>query len=97
MPVVRHDGTASACHTMGMACSNCVFFGYPIALLIVGPTVGVMLGLNMMVEDLLLLLVLAESGERRGGACDTAKPQKPRNPETQKTIKIGRSRISNVH
>ena len=91
---------------MGMACSNCVFFGYPIALLIVGPTVGVMLGLNMMVEDLLLLLlVLAESGERRGDACDTAKPQKPRNPETQKprnpetqkTIKIGRSRISNVH
>ena len=66
---------------MGMACSNCVFFGYPIALLIVGPTVGVMLGLNMMVEDLLLLLlllVLAESGEGRGGACDTAKPQKPK-------------------
>lgn len=81
-PVVRQDGTTSACHTMGMASSNCVFFGYPIALLIVGPTVGVMLGLNMMVEDLLmlllLLLVLAESGEGRGGACDTAKPQKPK-------------------
>ena len=77
-PVVRQDGTTSACHTMGMACSNCVFFGYPIALLILGPTVGVMLGLNMMVEDLLLLLVLAESGEGRGGACDTAKPQKPK-------------------
>ena len=89
--VVRHDGMTCACQTRGMACSNCGFVGCPIALLIVAPIVGVMLRPNMMVEDqllMLLLLVLAESGEGRGGPCATVKPQK--------TIKIGHSRIWNV-
>lgn len=69
--VVRQDGTTSAYYAMGMACSNSGFVGYPIALLTLGPIAGVMLGLNMIVENLLLiplLLALAERGEGRGGA-----------------------------
>jgi hypothetical protein len=55
---------------MGTACSNSGFVGYPIALLTLGPVAGVMLGLNMMVENLLLiplLLALAERGNGHGG------------------------------
>ncbi|MDB5883898.1 MAG: Auxin Efflux Carrier [Polaromonas sp.] len=64
------DRTTSAYYAMGMACANSGFVGYPIALLTLGPVAGVMLGLNMMVENLLLiplLLALAESGQARGG------------------------------
>lgn len=69
--VARQDGTTSAYYAMGMACSNSGFVGYPIGLLTLGPVAGVMLGLNMMVENLLLiplLLAMAESGAGRGGA-----------------------------
>ena len=65
------DGTTSAYYAMGTACSNSGFVGYPIALLTLGPVAGVMLGLNMMVENLLLiplLLALAERGDGHGGA-----------------------------
>lgn len=67
----RQDGTTSAYYAMGTACSNSGFVGYPIALLTLGPVAGVMLGLNMMVENLLLiplLLALAERGDGHGGA-----------------------------
>ena len=68
---VHQDGTTSAYYAMGMSCSNSGFVGYPIALLTLGPVAGVMLGLNMIVENLLmipLLLALAERGEGHGGA-----------------------------
>jgi len=67
----RQDGTTSAYYAMGMSCSNSGFVGYPIALLTLGPVAGVMLGLNMIVENLIiipLLLALAERGEGQGGA-----------------------------
>lgn len=67
----RQDRTTSAYYAMGMACSNSGFVGYPIGLLTLGPIAGVMLGLNMMVENLLLiplLLAMAEGGQERGGA-----------------------------
>ncbi|MDB5930487.1 MAG: Auxin Efflux Carrier [Polaromonas sp.] len=65
------DGTTSAYYAMGMACSNSGFVGYPILLLTLGPVAGVILGLNMIVENLLmipLLLALAESGQGRASA-----------------------------
>lgn len=64
----KQDRTGSAYYAMGMSCSNSGFVGYPIALLTLGPVAGVLLGLNMIVENLLLiplLLALAESGENR--------------------------------
>ncbi|CAN5354495.1 AEC family transporter [soil metagenome] len=69
--VARQDGATSAYYAMGMSCSNSGFVGYPIALLTLGPVAGVLLGLNMIVENLLLiplLLALAERGEGRSGA-----------------------------
>ena len=50
--------------TMGMACSNSGFVGYPVALLTLGGTVaGVSLALNMVVENLLIIpLLLAVAG-----------------------------------
>lgn len=65
------DGTSSAYYAMGMACCNSGFVGYPIALLTIGPAAGVMLGLNMIVENLLLiplLLASIETSQGRGGA-----------------------------
>jgi predicted permease len=65
------DGTTSAYYAMGMACCNSGFVGYPIALLTLGPVAGVLLGLNMIVENLLLiplLLAIIESSQGRGGA-----------------------------
>ena len=50
--------------TMGMACSNSGFVGYPVVLLTLGGTVaGVSLALNMVVENLLIIpLLLAVAG-----------------------------------
>jgi predicted permease len=50
--------------TMGMACSNSGFVGYPVAMLTLGSTVaGVSLALNMVVENLLIIpLLLAVAG-----------------------------------
>lgn len=62
--------TTSAYYAMGMSCSNSGFVGYPIALLTLGPSAAVLLGLNMIVENLFmipLLLALAESGEGQAG------------------------------
>lgn len=50
--------------TMGMACPNSGFVGYPIMVLTFGPVAGVALALNMIVENMLiipLLLALADS------------------------------------
>ena len=66
----RQDGTTSVYYAMGMSCANSGFVGFPIALLVIGPVAGVMLGLNMVVENLLLiplLLALAEASSGQGG------------------------------
>lgn len=58
--------TSSVYYAIGMSCSNSGFVGFPIALLTVGSVAGVMVGLNMMVENLFLvpfLLALAEAGQ----------------------------------
>jgi malonate transporter len=65
----RQDANTSVFYAMGMSCPNSGFVGYPIALLVIGPVAGVMLGLNMIVENLLLiplLLALAESSTGGG-------------------------------
>lgn len=70
----RQDATVSVFYAMGMCCPNSGFVGYPIALLVIGPVAGVMLGLNMIVENLLLiplLLALAESSTGSGGRWHT--------------------------
>lgn len=59
----------AAMSTMGMACPNSGFVGYPIALLAWPDFAGIGLGLNMLVENIIiipLLLALAESGSRGG-------------------------------
>ena len=53
-----------------MCCSNSGVVAFPIALLVIGPMAGVMLGLNMIVENLLvlpLLLAMAEASTGQGG------------------------------
>jgi len=72
--VARQDRSTAVFWAMGMSCPNSGFVGYPIALLVVGPVAGVMLGLNMIVENLLLiplLLALAESRSGSGGRWHT--------------------------
>ena len=59
----RLDATTSVYIGMGSACPNSGFVGYPIGLLVIGPVAGVVLGLNMVIENLLLIplaLALAE-------------------------------------
>lgn len=66
----RQDATTSVYYAMGMSCSNNGFVGYPVALLVLGPVASVMLGLNMIVENLLLiplLLALTEISGEAGG------------------------------
>jgi predicted permease len=62
--------TPASIYAMGMTCSNSGFVGYPILLLTLAPVAGVVLALNMMVENLViipLLLVLTERGRGRSG------------------------------
>jgi predicted permease len=62
--------TRSTFLAMGVSCSNSSFIGFPILLLMVAPVAGVALGLNVIVENLVmlpLLLAMAESA-RDGGA-----------------------------
>ncbi len=56
--------TLSSVMTMGMACANSGFVGYPVMMLTLGGTVaGVSLALNMVVENLLIIpLLLAVAG-----------------------------------
>ncbi len=55
---------------MGVSCSNSSFIGFPILMLMVAPVAGVALGLNVIVENLVmlpLLLAMAEHGKGGGG------------------------------
>jgi malonate transporter and related proteins len=61
----RLDQTTSALYTMGMSCSNSVFIGYPVLLLILPPVAGIAMALNSVLENIVvtpLVLALAESG-----------------------------------
>lgn len=62
--------TESAYVAMGMTCSNSGYIGYPVMLLLFGPLAGVILALNLIVENLLklpLLFALADGGAHQGG------------------------------
>lgn len=61
--------TESAYIAMGMTCANSGYVGYPVMLLIFGPLAGVILALNLMVENLIklpLLFTLADAGAHVG-------------------------------
>lgn len=62
--------TRSTFLAMGVSCSNSSFIGFPILLLMVAPVAGVALGLNVIVENLVMLpmlLAMAESARDGGG------------------------------
>ena len=64
------SSTTSTFYAMGMSCSNSSFVGYPILLLTLAPVAGVVLALNMIVENVImipLLLVMAERGRGHPG------------------------------
>ncbi len=67
-----------AMYALGTSASNSGFIGYPVAVLVVGPTAGIALALNMLIENLLVIptaLVLAELGRQaKGGVWETVKP-----------------------
>lgn len=54
----RQDRATRSISVMGMACSNSGYVGYPIVLLTIAPVAGVVLALNMIVENLLILPLL---------------------------------------
>ena len=61
--IARIDTQASALYTMGMACSNSAFVGFPILLLTLPSVAATAFAMNMIVENLLIipiLLLLAE-------------------------------------
>ncbi len=62
--------TRSTFLAMGVSCSNSSFIGFPILMLTVAPVAGVALGLNVIVENLVMLpilLAMAESARAGGG------------------------------
>ena len=67
--VQRKSLTESAYVAMGMTCSNSGYVGYPVMLLLFGPLGGVILALNLIVENLIklpLLFTLADAGAHEG-------------------------------
>jgi malonate transporter and related proteins len=67
--VQRKPLTESAYVAMGMTCSNSGYIGYPLMLLLFGPLGGVVLALNLLVENLVklpLLFMLADAGAHEG-------------------------------
>ncbi len=66
--VARQAPVLSVVQAMGMSCPNSGFVGYPVNLLVLGPVAGVILGMNMLVENLLLIpLLLALMDAAAGG------------------------------
>lgn len=65
--VARQAPQASVVQAMGTACPNSGFVGYPITLLVLGPVAGVILGMNMLVENLLLIPLLLALLDIAGG------------------------------
>jgi malonate transporter len=65
-----HSATASTFLAMGMSSSNSGFVGYPIMLLTLAPMAGVVLALNMLVENLVVIPLLLWLAERAKGTGD---------------------------
>ncbi|MCE3028480.1 MULTISPECIES: AEC family transporter [unclassified Salinicola] len=67
-----------AMYALGTSASNSGFIGYPVAVLVVGPSAGIALALNMLIENLLVIptaLVLAEfASQNRGSLWATVRP-----------------------
>lgn len=71
--VSRLDPQASTFQSMGMACTNSGFIGYPILLMTMPSIAGTALALNMIVENLVLIpLILALAERAKGAAVDEA-------------------------
>ena len=66
--VARQPAVLSVVQTMGMCCPNSGFVGYPINLLLLGPVAGLILGMNMLVENLLLIPLLLALMDAASGA-----------------------------
>ena len=66
--IARLDSTTSTFYVMGMTCSNSGFVGYPILLLTLAPIAGVVLALNMIVENVIVIPLLLALAERERGA-----------------------------
>ncbi|MFM2119507.1 MAG: hypothetical protein RL722_975 [Pseudomonadota bacterium] len=65
--VRRQPLDAAALRSLGVACSNSGFAGFPIAQQLIGPVAGVAMALNMLVENLLIIptaLALADHGQQ---------------------------------
>ncbi|MDZ4191098.1 AEC family transporter [Ectopseudomonas chengduensis] len=63
------DLSSSAILAMGMAVPNSGFVGYPIAMMVIGPTAALAMALGMLVENLLMIplaLAIAEAGRQDG-------------------------------
>lgn len=61
--------SSSAILAMGMSVSNSAFIGYPIAVMVTGPTAALAMALGMLVENLLMIplaLAMAEAGQQQG-------------------------------
>jgi predicted permease len=65
--VKGHSLSYSSMMAMGMSCPNSGFVGYPIMLLTLGPVAGVVLALNMVVENLLMIPFLLAVADSEGG------------------------------
>lgn len=66
--VARQAPLPAVMQTMGMSCPNSGFVGYPINLLVLGgSSAAVILGMNMLVENLLLIPVLLALADGAGG------------------------------
>ena len=66
--VARQPAVLSVVQTMGMCCPNSGFVGYPINLLVLGgSSAAVILGMNMLVENLLFIPVLLALADSAGG------------------------------
>lgn len=66
--VARQAPLAAVIQAMGMSCPNSGFVGYPINLLVLGaPSAAVILGMNMLVENLILIPLLLALADAAGG------------------------------
>ena len=64
----RQQPVAAVAQTMGSCCPNSGFVGYPVNLMVLGSVAGGVLGMNMLVENLLLIpLMLAMFDVAAGG------------------------------
>ncbi|ERH49950.1 permease [Ectopseudomonas chengduensis] len=77
------DLSSSAILAMGMAVPNSGFVGYPIAVMVIGPTAALAMALGMLVENLLMIplaLAIAEAGRQDGQGWTVVRETALRNP-----------------